>query len=1519
MDFDDLEQSSPFLQEQVRQDEWEASNDFVDLMIQQEMDEIQQARQLEYYSDFTDYEQKELSKRVEQSKTDYVTRMDEELEKSPKITEEQKTAIKMMDKIADAHPGFDPLSLAQTGLTKTKELAGQVEEALPEQYKAIPQFVSKAADLPLDTIKGIRKGVMRTVMGIPKFVEAALHETWLTKPVAQDLKKINDTVDHWTKSRYRSSENYTYEGIDIPHVAGEVFGSFIGPAGASAAVVKATKAAGKIQKGAAFLLSEGVINSVITDKESGTLMNLFADKHEKEKLPMLLRMMHVDEDDSEFEARLKGGLEGVVTGGAFAGVIEGLKASKNTIRAIREVSVAKQINKKPNLLLDYAEQVPKGETFDDAKFKAYVFRDYMKDETDWLYNNFSNYIKDESGVINPEPIYIAIGKAIEGGATAINSAKEKLEKGMKALDKNSKEYKSANKQMTDLDIARKETEIIQNEFNVAKKEGDYAKLKTVMGKATQNKYLRTSVTKELQSSINQFNETSQFFEGLRKADPTLYKSAAHVFTPFNTKNLDQNAVSDANFLTVMAKEDSEIQDLVALVKDDTVLQKDVDKATKKYFGYQVEKMSDAQLRKEAKELVKQGGYDPKFIDELERKDLINVPTAVMTEQYLLKKGFENLGVMAQKLTNTLADGSKDSKKTLQVMTANFLESYRGMQSLSLKVAQRRSSMGAGLRLYRKDVRQKAFEALSKVEVSSNVFSNQETQIKMLEKIMSADPSEAKRLAGKINDIAIRIKNGESPNQAIFKLARGESLEKVLHNFGVYTYNNLLWGPTTLIKNAAGLMVSTGLDKLEDIAVRSFNKASYYGLENLDTKKFKDVINIIEEIDANNDSALKLIAGSQVLAGFRNVDGTLKTPKQVFKEAFSSGKSIIDPGSEKYGTAYRSMSEHDLEMLTDHHNLNDGKSVSDKQALSLFSKTILDDATEVMSDSDLWEKTKLVHSAPLRTLNATDDAFKSMVVFKKMSMYAKQKVGRQLSAMSDADFAKYKENFESNYFSDVKKEMDNIENFNEAVDHAREISLTKQYNAHSGKDFSFAGIPFAKMSNLLQNNRVLKFLYPFARISVNMADYLTQYLPAVYVPEKVPFIGGKGIALNKKVADDLSAGGYRRSKAMAKITAGVGISGFASTLYLSDILTGAGPQDTHGKYQWQQRGLKPYSLNLMGHSFPLNMADPFGKHMGFLADVHDAVARQMNDENEGFVDDIIPSLLDSSYALGNLATPEVLSNTLGILYKFANTVGGTRQQAAQALYDATSIASTGVSKVIPFSSFLRFGFKPVKAERTFEYNKDGVDYQQTAINAFKRNLNLPLIDTRTTSVKNIFNDDVYTHHVPKDIVGEAADQTIFDKIFGVFGSPTQAAKRLIRLSEKRREAIYNEIEDLALHLPSSMYKSGQLPLPKLKRNIMMSYQGIRQSVTLDNKQYNELIGYTNGYTPDGKKFMKPMKEYLNELVSKGWYKKQPSEIRSVIIRNVIKKYHKNGTAIFKQKNKQFQEDIRNKFKTSMGIE
>jgi hypothetical protein len=341
---------------------------------------------------------------------------------------------------------------------------------------------------------------------------------------------------------------------------------------------------------------------------------------------------------------------------------------------------------------------------------------------------------------------------------------------------------------------------------------------------------------------------------------------------------------------------------------------------------------------------------------------------------------------------------------------------------------------------------------------------------------------------------------------------------------------------------------------------------------------------------------------------------------------------------------------------------------------------------------------------------------------------------------------------------------------------------------------------------------------------------------------------------------------------------------------------------------------------MGHSFPLNMADPFGKHIGFLADVHDAVARQMNDENDGFVDDVIPALLDSSYALGTLATPEVLSNTLGLIYRFGTSaVGTSRKEAASSLYEVTSMASTGVSKLIPFSSFLRFGFKPSKAGRTFEYNKDGVDYQQTAINAFKRNINLPLIDTQTSSVKNIFNDDVYTHHVPKDLVGEAADQSMFDKIFGVFGSPTETAKRLMRVSEKRRDPIYNEIEGLALHLPTSMYKSGQLPLPKLRRNITMSYQGVRQSVTLDNKQYNELIGYTNGYKPDGTRFMKPMKQYLNELVSKDWYKKQPSEIRSVIIRNVIKKYHKNGTNIFKRFNKQFQKDISDKFKTSMGIE
>jgi len=139
--------------------------------------------------------------------------------------------------------------------------------------------------------------------------------------------------------------------------------------------------------------------------------------------------------------------------------------------------------------------------------------------------------------------------------------------------------------------------------------------------------------------------------------------------------------------------------------------------------------------------------------------------------------------------------------------------------------------------------------------------------------------------------------------------------------------------------------------------------------------------------------------------------------------------------------------------------------------------------------------------------------------------------------------------------------------------------------------------------------------------------------------------------------------------------------------------------------------------------------------------------------------------------------------------------------------------------------------------------------------------------------------------------------------------------LAKYQEKRQDPVYKKLRDLVLHLPEKSYKNRDLPLPRLSRTLRIQ----NESVTLDNKQYSDLIGYTNGYHPDGRKFMKPMKEYLNELVQTDKFNAYPEELQSELIKSIVREYHKAGRSMFKAMNKQFQNDAITKINESMGIE
>jgi hypothetical protein len=144
---------------------------------------------------------------------------------------------------------------------------------------------------------------------------------------------------------------------------------------------------------------------------------------------------------------------------------------------------------------------------------------------------------------------------------------------------------------------------------------------------------------------------------------------------------------------------------------------------------------------------------------------------------------------------------------------------------------------------------------------------------------------------------------------------------------------------------------------------------------------------------------------------------------------------------------------------------------------------------------------------------------------------------------------------------------------------------------------------------------------------------------------------------------------------------------------------------------------------------------------------------------------------------------------------------------------------------------------------------------------------------------------------------------------------QFISKIAKIKETPREPIYKKLRELVLDLPASTYKSKDLPLPSLKRHI--SFRG--ETVALNNTQYNELIGYTNGYLPDGSTFMLPMKEYLNDLVTKEWFNNTDVDLQSLMIRQVVGKYHKLGRGMFKARNEEYQKDMLNKVHKRMGLE
>ena len=1514
---DDFEGSSPYYADYIHSNSEQTSGDLVDQILSDRHRELQEQEVLDYYQDFTDYEHKEIKEENARLQESYLETFDEGLNRLAPKTEEKKPA-KKEEKFdpKDRPAAITPDDFLLRGVQKVAE--SDVVESVG--LGTAGQAVSAWIDARQDIMTGMRKSIVKTMAALPRLLQSGLDYGGAPSEVLEDFNK---DAANFVESTFQSSGRFKTEGgTDIPFLAGEIAGYFAVPGGVAGAVLKATKGAGVITKGASLLASEGMLGALLTDKDTGTLLNLFYEQNEADKVPMMLRLLHVDEDDSEFEARLKGALEGIIPV-SLVGVAKGLKSAKNSLRGIRDSAVIKQINRKPDLSRDYVLSTQKTK-FDEEDFKGFVFKDYLKDEIDDQYNNFSKYLADERGSFDPFGWLIEREKVMD---SATDTLAAKLEAKKKALSQKKfpKQAKKLNDEIKSLTKELDDVNNFRDEVLLAVKDKDYKKVSKTFGDMTKKPHVAKAFKKELSDTFSAFEDQAKYFDNMQKFDPVLFNSLRGVFHNLNLNEAPVESITNSNFLTLLAKPDASMEDAIAIVKNKNLAFKEVDEINKKFFNFDVKKTPFSQLQKSVKDFSETYGLDYQKLKDLKRDELISLPEYIATERYILERGMEDLGDKASKLSEAMADGSVHSKRDLQMKVISFTEAYNGMRKLSESAAQNRSNAGTTLNLYRKANRQKIFEKFSDSKAGFKGILDEETQVRFIEKLMTAPPGELKRISSEIKDIHFKLRKGEiSQETAMREYVSGKTMDKIYSNLGTYGYNNMLWGPTTWLKNYVGLHINRFVDKVEDLLVKFADEDAYYSLENFDLEQHRELIDLMHRIDGNVETNLKMVSSSKQLAGLVKDDGTMKSAKEIWSESLVLGRSMLAPGSEKYGVGYRSYTETDKAVVKSHMDIF-GDNTMDNLANSYFNDSILQDAKSAASElgekglrAKIWNGAAAIHSFPLRALNATDDMFKSKILQEKLLLFGKQRVNKRLSKLSKEDFAEYSGDLEANYMRDLKREMSDIDNFDQAMNSAREITLTKRYShGHSGEEFRLGlssagdGYRVDTLADKFMQNKLLRFFNPFMRISINMADYLTQYTPGAYIPKKfsdkipliggknIPGVGGKGYALNKQVADDLAAGGYRRSKAIAKIGVGLSVSSMAVYLVRNGHLVGAEPRDPAGRAMFRAAGLKADSFNFGSFSIPLNVLDPFGKYLKMAADIYNDGIKHANEGDDQYIDNVAPMLIDTAYAVANLAAPETLMSTISSILDFAGSKGEDKASLSRIM----NTLGTGLSKAIPFSSFARFASKD-QVGRTFEYDKDGVDEIATLSNSFYKNT-----FRGTTAVKNIFNEDVFYYNYPKDVFGDAMDQSWISE------NIPQFMTKLAKIKHKPREPIYLKLQELAMHLPTSFYKNKDLAIPRLSRTITVR----GETVTLTNDQYNELIGYSNGVDPDGITFMTPMKEYLNDLVGQPWFTAFPASSQSKMIRGVIQRYHTAGRNMFKANNDQFRSDMMDKITTRMGLE
>ena len=123
-----------------------------------------------------------------------------------------------------------------------------------------------------------------------------------------------------------------------------------------------------------------------------------------------------------------------------------------------------------------------------------------------------------------------------------------------------------------------------------------------------------------------------------------------------------------------------------------------------------------------------------------------------------------------------------------------------------------------------------------------------------------------------------------------------------------------------------------------------------------------------------------------------------------------------------------------------------------------------------------------------------------------------------------------------------------------------------------------------VQKMINNFPPFKFIAPFVRTPVNIVKY---------VSHRTPF--------NKKMWEDVAAGGVKRDVALARMSLGSLTLGMMYSYALEGKITGRGPQDKKTRDALRLTGWQPYSVYHDGKYYAYNRLDPVGMFLGLAAD------------------------------------------------------------------------------------------------------------------------------------------------------------------------------------------------------------------------------------------------------------------------------------------------------------------------------